>query len=280
MSKRKFKVGETYLVNGGCNKGNIIEITKINGECCWYNIIKGIDNGVHVFCCYSPYTEYLEPIKNESIVIYRKGKEVIALDKVTGKKAVAKCGPDDEFDFNTGAKLAFDRLLDVEQPKYKEVKRNAKKGEYIKVVNPKNVPDGEYKKGDILKVVDVTCDSNAWYGKGYAKDGRSRYLHDHEYVVLEGYEPPQEEEKDDTIKVGDIVKVVNAGLYYPSYTTWKGLGKYEQNIVWHRRPSEDKKYKVINIAQHSRQDSRTLALIQDTDTTQVFIIDIVGIKKA
>lgn len=48
---------------------------------------------------------------NKTIIIYRKDNETIALDKSSGKKGVAKCSPDDEFDFKTGAKLAFDRLL-------------------------------------------------------------------------------------------------------------------------------------------------------------------------
>lgn len=52
----------------------------------------------------------LEPV-NETIVIYRKDREVIAADKVTGDKAIAKCSPEDTFDFNVGAKLAFDRLM-------------------------------------------------------------------------------------------------------------------------------------------------------------------------
>ena len=52
----------------------------------------------------------LEPI-NETIVIYRKDREVIAVDKVTGDKAIAKCSPEDTFDFNVGAKLAFERLM-------------------------------------------------------------------------------------------------------------------------------------------------------------------------
>ena len=55
----------------------------------------------------------LEPYQNETIVIYRKGNEVIALDKKTGKKAIANCSPEDTFDFNFGAKLAFDRLMNV-----------------------------------------------------------------------------------------------------------------------------------------------------------------------
>lgn len=52
----------------------------------------------------------LEPV-NETIVIYRKDNEVIALDKRTGKKAIAKCSPEDTFDFNIGSKLAFERLM-------------------------------------------------------------------------------------------------------------------------------------------------------------------------
>lgn len=54
----------------------------------------------------------LEKLKNETIVIYRKGDETIALDKRTGEKAIAKCNLwEDAYDFKTGAKIAFDRLM-------------------------------------------------------------------------------------------------------------------------------------------------------------------------
>lgn len=52
----------------------------------------------------------LEPV-NETIVIYSKEREVIALDKATGNKAIARCNPADEYDFRIGAKLAFERLM-------------------------------------------------------------------------------------------------------------------------------------------------------------------------
>lgn len=52
----------------------------------------------------------LAPAKSETIIIYRKDNEVVALDKGTGKKGIAKCSPEDEFDFMIGAKLAFERL--------------------------------------------------------------------------------------------------------------------------------------------------------------------------
>lgn len=47
----------------------------------------------------------------ETIVIYRDGQQVIAFNKKTKEKAVAKCNPSDEFDFKIGAGLAFDRLM-------------------------------------------------------------------------------------------------------------------------------------------------------------------------
>lgn len=48
---------------------------------------------------------------DEIIVIYRDGNKTIAMNKVTGEKAEAKCSPEDEFNFSVGAKLALDRLF-------------------------------------------------------------------------------------------------------------------------------------------------------------------------
>lgn len=56
-------------------------------------------------------SRFFEKIGNETIVIYRDDNEVTALDKSTGKKAIARCNPADEFDFHIGAKLAFSRLM-------------------------------------------------------------------------------------------------------------------------------------------------------------------------
>ena len=57
----------------------------------------------------------------EKIVIYRRGQSVFARNLLTGKIAEAKCSPEDEFDFHIGAKLAFDRLMGLEEkPKEKQ----------------------------------------------------------------------------------------------------------------------------------------------------------------
>lgn len=206
----------------------------------------------------------LERCGNETIVIYRKDNEVIALDKRTGKKAIAKCSPEDTFDFNIGAKLAFDRLMNgnkesttvedmrkrlksycdtrscrdciLDSPTYrcgcgvhfmtkdkagnytmsdeeikdafnivfgtgvKEVKRRAKAGEYVKIVNAVS-SYGNYKNGDILKIVDDMV--HVRYGYNPVE-----FLYDKEYVVLEGYKPEKEGELKEPhkFKVGDIVK--------------------------------------------------------------------------
>lgn len=56
------------------------------------------------------------------IIIYTSGKQVIAKNIATKKEAIAKCHPDDEFDFSIGARLAFDRLMGVEEPIKEEPK--------------------------------------------------------------------------------------------------------------------------------------------------------------
>lgn len=158
---------------------------------------------------YISYTRYDEPqykdvIKaaeflgkgKECIVIYRNGSETVALDKTTGKKAVAKCSPEDTYDFYTGAQLAFERLT---KPAVIEVKRAAKEGEYIKIVAADRVPTTnckpEYKNGDILRVLSVeeVPKGRVRYAKGCDDYGYTRVVNMQEYVVLEGYQPPQEE---------------------------------------------------------------------------------------
>lgn len=213
--------------------------------------------------------------QNETIVIYRNDNKVVALDKTTGKKAEAKCNPADEFDFRTGAKLAFNRLMgeDVKPDDgVREVKRKAKVGEYIKVVDEHSLFD-TYKNGDILKVI---CTSNA--GCFCKKTDDECFLWHTEYVVIENYKPEKEPEKKDEICVGDTVKVINGSKQYNMYSTWSGLDGYKQNFVMDSDLNKEDKYKVLRIKKHDRFND-IVALIQNPKTTQVFIINIKGLKK-
>lgn len=137
----------------------LIEITEINGDFVSYKDVERETSGRKMFEIGSIFSDNLEKVGSETIVIYRNDNKVVALDKSTGEKAEAKCNPADEFDFRTGAKLAFNRLMgeDVKPDNgVREVKRKAKVGEYVKIVYAMTwfIP---YKNGDIFKVNCVTA---------------------------------------------------------------------------------------------------------------------------
>lgn len=276
MEKRKFKVGERYKSRMILDNAAVIEITEINGDFVSYKDVERETSGRKMFEIGSIFSDNLEKVGSETIVIYRNDNKVVALDKTTGEKAEAKCNPADEFDFRTGAKLAFNRLMgeDVKPDNgVREVKRKAKVGEYIKIVyaHPWMIP---YKNGDIFKVI-----STSKPGVVIEKDGKPVTAAWHrEYVVLENYKP---EEDDSEIHVGDMVEVTHRGHCYSTYDTWSGLGSYRQNYVKGVSVEDGMVAKVLNIANHDdvHGECKPLALIQNPKTTQVFIIKIDGIKK-
>lgn len=277
MEKRKFKVGERYKSRMILDNAAVIEITEINGDFVSYKDVERETSGRKMFEIGSIFSDNLEKVGSETIVIYRNDNKVVALDKSTGEKAEANCNPADEFDFRTGAKLAFNRLMgeDVKPDNgVREVKRKAKVGEYIKIVDamPYLIP---YKNGDIFKVI-----STSKPGVVIEKDGKPVTSAWHkEYVVLENYKPEKKPEKKNEICTGDTVKVTDTGKQYNLYGTWSGLLGYEQNFVIYSDVNKDDEYKVLRIKKHDYMPKRTLALIQNPKTTQVFIIGIDGIKK-
>lgn len=277
MKERKFKVGERYTSKLFVDKGAVIEITEISGGTVFYKDVVGESICLKHFQIGSIFSAALEKV-DTTIVIYRKDNKVIALDKSTGEKAEANCNPADEFDFRTGAKLAFNRLMgeDVKPDNgVREVKRKAKVGEYIKIVDamPWMIP---YKNGDIFKVNCVTTS-----GCICKKSEENVGLWHREYVVLENYKPEEKSQEDDDseIRVGDMIEVTRSGGCYSTYDTWSGLGSYRQNFVNGVSVEDGMVAKVLNIAKHDRLHNFRLALIQNPKTTQVFIIKIDGIKK-
>ena len=275
MEKRKFKVGERYKSRMILDNAAVIEITEINGDFVSYKDVERETSGRKMFEIGSIFSDNLEKVGSETIVIYRNDNKVVALDKSTGKKAEAKCNPADEFDFRTGAKLAFDRLMgeDVKPDNgVREVKRKAKVGEYIKIVDAKPflIP---YENGEIFRVIGIknaTCNVK--------NSVKSCCVWHDEYVVLENYKP---EEDDSKIHVGDMVEVTHRGHCYSTYDTWSGLGNYRQNYVKGVSVEDGMVVKVLNIANHDdvHGECKPLALIQNPKTTQVFIINIKGLKK-
>lgn len=279
MEKREFKVGERYTSRLFVDKGAVIEITKISGDVVFYKDIAGRTYSVKNFEIGSIFSDMLKKVGSETIVIYRKDNKVIALDKSTGEKAEAKWNPAEEFDFRTGAKLAFNRLMgETVNPDnmVREVKRKAKVGEYIKIVDAQPFMIS-YKNGDVFKVV-----STSEPGVVIEKDkGIATAAWHREYVVLENYKPEEKaQEKDDSeIHVGDMVEVTHRGNCYSTYYNWSGLGSYRQNYVNGVSVEDGMVAKVLNIAKHDIAHITRLALIQNPKTSQVFIINIKGLKK-
>lgn len=147
--KRKFKVGDRVRVLDGSNIPNYyggwasVAMSKQIGKI--YEIASYLGNGGYVLngSVFGWDERGLELAdKKETIVIYRKGDEVIALDKVSGKTGVAKCGRNDTFDFATGARIAFERLLG--DPKPEKTPLN------VKIVFTKG--DADFKTGHIYEV--------------------------------------------------------------------------------------------------------------------------------
>lgn len=279
MEKHKFKVGDRYKSGYFADNDAVIEITEISGGTVFYKDVVGGSIGLKHFQIGSIFSAALEKV-DTTIVIYRNDNKVVALDKSTGEKAEANCNPADEFDFRTGAKLAFNRLMgeDVKPDNgVREVKRKAKVGEYIKVVYamPCLIP---YKNGDIFKVNCVTTS-----GCICKKSEENVGLWHKEYVVLENYKPEEKSQEDDDseIRVGDMVEVTRSGGCYSEYNTWSGLGNYRQNFVKGVSVEDGMVAKVLNIAKHDNPYIHLpdLALIQNPKTSQVFIIKIDGIKK-
>lgn len=117
-SEFKFKVGDKVV--GNKKAGKRYRITRQG----WTGVVtkvyeddfnaKNAESGEFYHLDYDCF-DLFENNSGKKIVIHTDGKKTIAElyegDKVI-KTKIAKCNDDDEFDFETGAKIAFDRLLE------------------------------------------------------------------------------------------------------------------------------------------------------------------------
>ena len=120
----KYKVGDkvrVVKVNHALKKiyvGNEVIIKSINpnGNLYPHGTHYGVERSCFVFT-----EKELAPVDNHKIVITTDGNKTLARlyeGNYVIKSAVAKCSPEDEFVFETGAKLAFDRLMSEDKSKY------------------------------------------------------------------------------------------------------------------------------------------------------------------
>lgn len=213
MKKLKFKVGDIVEATSE----GIYMIACRSNE--WVGQVTGVEKGWFtaktirslmaaqyegVIIPYLDY-RYFKKIEDGAATIkthlIRGNKTIIKLSN--GKVGIAECNPEDKFDEAVGAAIAILRaygktVADLTVCGYKEVRRKAKVGEYIKITNPIFCFD---KPGDIFKVSSLP---GGVHWKDYPKDRKVSmpldceefwYHLEREYVVLEGYKPIEKKEK-------------------------------------------------------------------------------------
>lgn len=105
----------------------------------------------------------------------------------------------------------------------KEVKRHAKIGEYIKIVDCDDIMGHGYKNGDIFKVVSIhTSNSVNGISEIYNNEDNDWCFYDDEYVVLEDSNPDETKQKkivvdkiNTVISDDEIYKYFHGGLHNP-----------------------------------------------------------------
>ena len=170
----RFKVGDIieekksycdYLPGGRITKAKVISILDSNSHCIPRIKIRVLgqadkENIGKTINVHPEFFDFVER-KNETIVIYRKGNEVVALDKSKDKKAIAKCSPEDSFDFYTGAKLAFNRLMAGPQLLNTRIcVTRTKTGSFLTVGRIYEIKDGRFKNdnGNAFPIVNPITD--------------------------------------------------------------------------------------------------------------------------
>lgn len=234
--------------------------------------------------------------KRKPVIIYRNGQDVIALDKETGEKAVAKCHPNDEFDFAIGAKIAFGRLYHSQdyisegneakcKPKFQVgdrvrcIKRDYEIGG-INIVNELGViREAETGASSVLVEFDNNIGGHSGNGKG--KDNHCWWImNSSEYLELVDNKDAKE------INVGDRVKVTNPGRAYSSYTEWvtKNAPEFAVYYVYAVYYADIYKklgtstFTVVAKAPHTDFADRMLYLVQD-EFARCFLVGEEGLKK-
>ena len=265
----------------------------------------------------------MEYIGKNTLVIYRNGNAVTAVNKATGETGVAICSPSDEFDFNVGAAIALARLLtkDHNATDNKDVKTEWKKLLGIEDSPAKKHTDADrnFKVGDRVVVREWDDMANE-----YGTENGIRIPHDLEtsflinmrhlcgrtatvtgvrddYVFVDFDDKSGDTDwyykkwmfipvddapaRDDVIREGDTVKVVNVGLNYSSYPQWVGehiSDPYMAARYCYGSPDTSKKYKVIKIAEHEN-NGEMLAFIEECDGlghNRCYLIEVKGLEKA
>lgn len=189
----------------------------------WYHSLGNRCENNHGYWCDE---SMLELAYSDSIIIYRDGRKVIAEDRGTGEKAMARCHPDDEFDFRVGAKLAFDRLTSAVKEKVKFAPGMAiwckDKSQLDALMQALEDMGYVWRFGEVpTKYHPPLCANGSrifivsghYILYGFPSDKPDGFT----YVDFSDVDFSEYTQK---IKVGDIVEIVDTGKMYPTHYRW------------------------------------------------------------
>ena len=127
--RKDLEVGNRYFMSDGKEHNSFVtDMAKFAGEIV---TISRATAQYKIKECegYQWVDEMFEPINERKIVIITDGMETVAKlydGKKIIKHATAKCSPDDEFNFETGAKIAFERLIEETIGEEKPIEKKPK----------------------------------------------------------------------------------------------------------------------------------------------------------
>lgn len=233
----------------------------------------------------------LKPTNNQHITIDVYGNKTVA--KYGDKVGIARCSPEDKFDFETGAKIALERLFPkkFDWEKFKSGKiavalnTREKYNKFMKICESKNIrwvsgnPAGGFYAFAMYEENTAVC---CYGGDGMLEYATADFYKENGVEVI-GFDSCMFEDNDDTIKVGDIVKIINTGKLYTTNDDWvlkhienKALiAKYaiDDNLGYPAIKEPAEQFKVIAIAENK-------AYIQRSGHPYAcYLIDLNGIEK-
>ena len=229
---------------------------------------------------------------NTTIHIHQRGNMVIAHESQTGREGIAKCSPEDKFDFYTGAKLALARLYGDEFIPFEAKKSDEmckyKVGDKVVVKSWKTLKDkyGLDSLG-IIKDIAFVGGMEKYCGEvGIVNEVCGNYVHLDIYGSDTGYGFHKDsiEPWDSTIHEGDIVRIVDSGCIYTTNVPWLKANITDTDLIaryqYGTSPEHNGgKYKVIKIAKHLMWDDE-LAYIQSIGFEgKCYIIGVTGLDK-
>lgn len=191
----KFKKGDKVVAKKGApynitTNGWIGEVLSADSESGYMNV-RSESSSTSGFTVNSKYFDLLpKKTEEEKIVVTANGKTTTAKlynGKTVVKTAEAKCSPDDEFNFLTGAHLAVSRLCGVDSNvKSIEPECKIKPGDFVKIIHTEC---HHFPLGAIVEVKSVEFDSLYCYGLLRNPYNDNKYEFAEQIVWIEEVEP-------------------------------------------------------------------------------------------